>query len=161
MPYEHLDTKTLKQPIICSVSMAVGDIMEKLFPIWHLQLKWNCLPRPLVFSCQNVIKTTQKKKNKENKGKCNQNNQRASEKKRIRDTRRKYLISLPMDALKCHLLSWPLLLLLLPLSAGATACHILLPSCQLPFVMPLPREGKGEPSLPCVVLCRLSSLYEL
>lgn len=60
--------------------------------------------------------------------------ERQRKEKRKGDTRRKYLISLPMDALKCHLLSCPPFLLLLLLLLAA--CHTLLPSCQLPFVMP-------------------------
>lgn len=137
--------------MICSVPQV--SITEKLFPSWHLQLSWSCLPRPLVFSCRNVIKTTQKKnimKIKENAIKIIKERQRKE--KRKGDTRRKYLISLPMDALKCHFLSCPPFLLLLLLLLAA--CHTLLPSWQLPFVMP-------PHSLACVVLCRLSSLYEL
>lgn len=133
-----------------SSPQVVGDTMEKLFPSW----KWNCLPRPLVFSCQNVIKTAPKKnikKIKENAIKIIKERRKRNQKG---DTRRKYLISLPMDALKCHLLSCSLLPLL-------PFCCSLLPVilCYLPasYLLLWP----SAPSLPCVVLCRLSSLYEL
>lgn len=60
--------------------------------------------------------------------------ERQRKEKRKGDTRRKYLISLPMDALKCHLLSSPpfLLLPLLPV----ILCY--LPGSYLLLCPPLP-----------------------
>lgn len=138
--------------MICSVPQV--SIMEKLFPSWHLQLSWSCLPRPLVFSCQNVIKTTQKKKKyNENKGKCNQNNQRASEK---RETKRRHTKEIfDFSANGCFKMP---LSVLSPLPPAPLAA----PCCLSYFATFLAATFCYAPhSLACVVLCRLSSLYEL